>query len=63
MQDIVLIKVGMKDSIIENGNRKQKHANNDKTVDFPFPEFRGMKNCLDLPTNATSNFVCSPIFG
>ena len=60
MQDIVLIKEGMRDSTIEDGDMEHKHANNDKTVDISFPEFREMKKCLDPPTNATSKFVCSP---
>ena len=53
----------MRDSTIEDDDREHNHANNDKTVDFSLPEFRGMKKCLDPPTNATSIFSYSPILG
>ena len=41
MQNVELIKAGMTNTTIEDGDREQKHANNDETVHFPFPEFRG----------------------
>ena len=47
MQDIVLIKAGMKDPKTENGDRVHRHTNNAKAVDFTCPEFKGMKKCLD----------------
>ena len=43
MYDIVLIKAGMKDPRTENGDRKYRHTNNTKAVDFTFLEFKGMQ--------------------
>ena len=61
MQDIVLIKAGMKDPRTENGDRKYRHTNNTKAVYFTFLEFKGMKKCLDSSTNDTSKSTYFPI--
>ena len=63
MQDIVLIKVGMKDPRTENGDREYRHINNTKAVDFTFLEFKEMKKCLNSSTNDTSKFTYFPILG